>query len=167
MATLPPLTLPEGLRQFLATRDFAMLAVDSDQGTLLVIKAPSTDIEGLQGRLHFRVRHELHQTPYGPLARLVIHAQDRPDSHLGFEMFTNPDDPVQMRDLEDLITRPTLRLVFFDEQHEYRLGKEVTQSQDETLASLPREARRLLGEMDPRDIDFDRAKALVMAEYPV
>jgi hypothetical protein len=163
----PTIELPPALRQFLETREFAMVATGSDQGTLLVVKAPSADIESCRGQVGFLIRHELFQTAYCPVLRLLIQIKDQPDSHLTFEMFTNPSDPIQLAEFEDLLSQTHLRMLFFDEQHQCRLVKQVSQVHHEDRSKLAPEARRLLAEIDPRDLDFDRAKRVIVDENPI
>jgi len=162
-----PVELPPGLDQFLETREFAMVTIGSDNGTVLVVKAPKADIESCRGQVGFLIRHELFETPYCPVLRLLIQIKDQPDSHLIFEMFTNPADPLQLAEFEDLLSQTHLRMLFFDEHHEYRLAKKVSQCHHEDRTKLAPEARRLLLRINPKDLDFDRAKRVVVEENPI
>lgn len=163
----PTATLPPALRAFMATREFVMLMVGSDRGTLLAVRIPNQDIESCRGRVGFLLRHELFQTDSGPVLRLVIKIKDQPDSHLTLEMFTNPADAAQMAEFADLCERDHLRMLFFDDTLTCRLAKTVSQAHDEERNSLAIQARRKLAEIDPSRLDFIKAKTVVMTENPL
>ena len=162
-----PITLPPLLRQFLVARPFAMIPSLTSDGMVLVIKAADADVESCRGSMPVMVRYELHQTRHGPLIRLLLVVQDQPESHLTFETFCNVQDASQLDEWRDLLSRSYLRVLFYDSQLTHRFSKRVTQPVDQAARSLLSQARRLVALVDPRDLDFDKAKEQVMAENPL
>lgn len=162
---MPAPALPPSLAAFLRTQSHALLLHDTDQGAVLVLKAPSTDIDDLRGHVEVLVRYELYQLIQGPVIRLFF-AAGFPNP-LVMETFVNPADPEQMRDLEDALKRDHLRMVCYDEHLRYVLGKHLSQPTTDDTRAIPGRARRLLAATDPSLLDFDRAKAIVQQDVPL
>lgn len=163
----PPITLPPVLRQFLAPIPYGAISAMTNDGAVLVLKAPASDIESCRGAAPVRTRYELHATDHGPVVRLVLVVHDRPDAHLTFESFCNVLDARQLAEWEDLLSRPYLRVLFFDQDLTHRLSKRISQPVDLASRELLPRARRLLALIDPAALDFDQAKASVMADNPI
>lgn len=158
--------LPPDLTAFLRDHEYALLFSATSDGAVLVLKAPAEDIDAIRGPVPVLVRYELYRYTAGPIVRLVIAVNGNPVS-LVWETFINPADPDQMQELADAITRPTLRVLCYDEQVRHRLSKVVGQPQDEATLKLPKLARRILAETDPRMLDFEACKEAVQARNPL
>src|SRR4051795_12385528 len=93
-----PNELPPELADFLRDQSFACLTHPTDQGTVLVMKAPRQEIESIRGPILMEVRHELYQHPSAPVIRMVVVMYDQPARPLAFESFINVEDPQQRSD---------------------------------------------------------------------
>src|SRR5215216_3259343 len=93
-----PSALPPELAAFLKDQHYAALLHATDQGTVLVVKAPRRDIRSVQGPVPIELRHELYQHPAAPVVRMVTRIYDQPDSSLALETFVNVEDPDQRAD---------------------------------------------------------------------
>src|SRR5437870_7006836 len=120
----PSPLLPE-LDEFFQDQRFSCVTQGSDQGTLLIIKAPRAEIRGLQGPLRINSRHELYEHPTAPVIRMVTTFYDQPDRPLAFETFLNVGDPQQRAEYEGLAQQEKLLMLFYDEQHQHRLTKQL------------------------------------------
>lgn len=167
MTTDRPFRLPPLTDAWLRPLSFAAITVSTEVGTIVLAKAPAADIESCRGSVPIVARYELHVNEYGPVLRLLLVIRDRAEHSLLLETFGNVSDPVQLAEWRDLLSRPELRLLFVDEQHRRRLGKGVRQPNDDAARSLIPEALRLLKAHDPSMLDFDRAKAIVVAANPL
>lgn len=160
-------SLPRALKYFLAMHEYALVSVASSDGAVLVAKMDRSEIETCSGRLPVQVRYEVHSAITGPAVRLLLEIHTPSDAPLVLETFFNPAETDQMDDLEDLLAREHLRILFFDEELEHRLSKKVTQPKNEQMPTIAPEARRLLAECDPSDLNFDRTKEAIMLYYPL
>src|SRR5215207_8288171 len=97
-----PSALPPELAAFLKDQQYAALLHPTDQGTVMVVKAPRRDIRSVQGRVPIELRHELYQHPAAPVVRLVTRIYDQPDRPLALETFINVDDDDQRQDYGEL-----------------------------------------------------------------
>ena len=88
-----PNALPPELAAFLQDKPYARLTHATDQGTVVVVKAPGHEIESLRGSLPVHVRHLLYQHPAAPVIRMVITLYDEPHQPIAFETFLNVADP--------------------------------------------------------------------------
>src|SRR5258705_10479267 len=70
--------LPRELRQFLRDHEFACVTESTDQGTVLILKAPSADIESARGTVPIEMRHELCDSLTPPVIRMVTTLYDQP-----------------------------------------------------------------------------------------
>ena len=59
------------------------------------------------------------------MIRMVTTIYDQPERPLAFECFANVEDPQQRADYEALSRQDDLLLLFFDEEHQHRLTKQV------------------------------------------
>ena len=159
-------TLPPDLDTFLRPRTYAMLTLGSSIGTVIVIKAPSKDIDTCRGRRKIEISYELYEYPGGPVLRMILRILDK-SGPLVMETFCNADQNDQRDDWRSLLAADTLRLVFFDEAHTCRLSKLITQPPDPTRAKLIPTALGILVRTDPGARDFDGAKAACMAANPI
>lgn len=66
---LEPSPLPPELAEFLR-----------DQGTVFVIKLPSSDIESARGRVPIHLRHELYAHANAPVIRTTLRVYDQPEA---------------------------------------------------------------------------------------
>jgi len=172
-----PVTLPPDLAAFLSTQEFAMVTVGSSEGALLVAKLPNADIEDIRGIRKIEVSYRLHRTSYGPAISLILtifldaFTDEDGVEHVPsviLETFFNPSDDVQMADFDDLLTHEHLRLLVYGDALDHRLSKKVTQPYlDPDLNTMGVRARQMLMEIDPIDINFDRAKAQIIADFPL
>ena len=60
---LVPSSLPPELADFLKDKPFACLTHGTDQGTVLLVKAPAHEIRSLGGRVPVHLRYELSDQP--------------------------------------------------------------------------------------------------------
>lgn len=159
---LNPSPLPEELAKFLKDRPFACLMQATDRGTVFVTKVPSAEIESVRGRVRFHFRHELYEHRAAPVIRTVVRIYDRPDNPLALEVFTNIEDPQQKAELAALAAQDSVLMLFYDEELQHRLTKQVSYRQNEVIPEILREAERLLVEIPKHKFNFDGAKAAVM-----
>jgi hypothetical protein len=139
--------LPPDLTAFLRDHEYALLFSATSDGAVLVLKAPAEDIDAIRGPVPVLVRYELYRYTAGPIVRLVLAVNGNTVS-LVWETFINPADPD-------------------DEQVRHRLSKVVGQPQDAATLKLPKLARRILAETDPRMLDFEACKEAVQARNPL
>jgi hypothetical protein len=156
-----PSPLPPELIDFLKERPFAALLHGSDQGTIVVLKAPLAEIRSAVGRVPIQIRYDLHEHPKAPVVRTSLRIYDDPKRPLAFECFTNIADEQQHRDFAQLAKQPELLLLFYDEQVQHRLSKRV-RNVGIAIPVILRKAQQLLAKIPTGHYDFDRAKADVM-----
>src|SRR5258708_5570398 len=120
-----PSELPPGLAEFLKDRPIAAILHATDQGTVLVVKAPGQEIESVRGTVPIEQRHELYHHPLAPVVRIVTRIYDRPEAPLAFETFVNVEDPDQRADYAALADQEVLHVLFYDERLHHRLTKRV------------------------------------------
>ena len=157
-----PHALPTDLADFLRDRPYACLTHPTDQGTVLVVKAPRQEIESIRGPLPVQVRHELHQHPTAPVIRMVVTIYDDPARPLAFESFINVEDPQQRSDYAALAEQPELHMLFYDESLAHRLTKSVTHSARDVVPEVLAKADELFHAIPEDKFSFDIAKAAVM-----
>src|SRR5262245_41993527 len=114
--SLPPNELPPELAAFLQDQRYACLTHATNQGTVLVLKTPRSEIESVRGTVPIQVRHELHRHPSAPVIRMVVTIYDQPTRPLAFDTFINVADPEQRDDFAALASQTELHLLFYDEQ---------------------------------------------------
>ncbi len=135
----------------------------TDQGTAFVVKLPGREIESVQGRVLIRMTHELYAQTTAPVIRTVLRIYDQPESHLALETYTNVEDEVQRADFASLGRQDRFVMLFYDEKLTHTLTKVVPQSNPEQAALVLSYADRLLATIPKEHVDFDQAKAAVMA----
>src|SRR5450759_1122997 len=84
---LSPSTLSPELVDFLKDRPFACLTHGTDQGTVLLVKAPAHEIRSLGGRVPIHLRYALYDDPAAPVIRMVVRIHDQPEHPLALETF--------------------------------------------------------------------------------
>ena len=159
-----PIPLPDPLARFLAQIPYACLMHNTTVGSCLVVKLPRDEIDAIRGRVPVSVTYELHRHPAGPVIRLVLTIHDHLQYPLLLETFVNPADLDQAEEFADLVGSSELRVLFYDQELAHRLSKVVTQTPDPARAELLPTARRLLMEVPPAQLNFDRAKYGVMRQ---
>ena len=157
-----PNALPRELADFLKDRPFACITQATDQGTVLVIKAPQREIQSVRGRVPIRVVHELFNHPSAPVIRMTVRVYDQPQNPLALETFINVEDPQQRSDYATLANQETLSMLFYDEALSHRLTKRVNNVSKEDISQVLEQADRLFASIPKDRFDFDRAKAAVM-----
>jgi hypothetical protein len=160
---LVPVALPESLAAFLRADPQTYLALfhGADVGTLLIVKAPATEIDGLRGTVPIGVRHELYAHPAAPVVRTVVSFVDQPQNPLRLETFTNVDDPSQAEAMWTLAEQAELLILLYDERLAHRLSKRVPFA-GEPLREVLDRAEELHAGIAPQEYDFDAAKTAVM-----
>ncbi len=155
--------LPPELAEFLQRHQYAALFHPSEElGTVLVVKAPGQEIDSVRGTVPVELRHELYHHPLAPVVRVTTRIFDRPEAPLALETFINVADADQRTDYATLIEQEALYLLFYDERLQHRLTKHIDQDRSE-LQGLLDQADWLLQTIRPERLDFDQAKAEVMA----
>ena len=159
---LRPFELPPELADFLRDKPYACVPQATDRGTVLVVKAPAADIEGLQGPVPILQRHELYAHPAAPVIRSVTTIYDQPERPLRLEAFVNVADAQQRADFAALATQEALYLLFYDEQLAHRLSKRIVAVHADDISAVLDQADRLRAAIPHGRLDFDRAKAAVL-----
>ena len=154
--------LPPDLAAFLQDKQYACVTQATDRGTVFVVKAPTSDIESVRGRVPIRLRHALYEHPAAPVIRTVTTIYDQPERPLALETFINVADEQQCADFAALSQQRELHLLFSDEHLSHRLSKAVRVRNHETLGRIVQQAERLAAAIPDERFDFDMAKAAVM-----
>jgi hypothetical protein len=154
--------LPPDLDQFLRDQPFACLTHPTDQGTALVIKAPSAAIRSVEGVVPIALVHELYECPTAPVIRMLTTIYDQPDRPLALETFINVEDRQQRTDYEALSQQENVLLLFYDEGHRHRLTKQVGGLDRDQMAEVLRRADELFQAIPEDQFSFEVAKAWVM-----
>jgi hypothetical protein len=154
--------LPPDLADFLRDQPYACLTHPTDQGTVLVMKAPRREIESIRGPLPIQVRHELHQHPTAPVIRIELVIYDDPARPLAFESFINVEDRQQRSDYAALADQPELHMLFYDESLAHRLTKSVAHTVRGRVPEVLKKADELFHAIPEDEFNFDIAKAAVM-----
>lgn len=160
---LTPTPLPPELAEFLGAQELAGVLHGSDRGTLLIVKAPATEIDSLRGTFPIGQRHELHDHPLAPLIRVVTSFPDVLSGPLVLESFVNVVDPEQRSNYGELLRQPDLVVLFYDDALRHWLSKRVPLSRSTGLEQVLVRADRLAVAIPPDRYDFDRAKADLLA----
>ena len=163
----PTVPLPPDLAAFLRTQTRACLLLGTDRGSGFIIKTPAEEIDGLRGPLPVLFRQELYRHPSSPVIRLLLRLYDRPHdptpSSLAFESFVNVDNEGQCQDYAGLARQDTVDLHFYDEVLQRRLTKIIPNSLRPDVPLVLGTALRLRARIPGDRLDFDRAKADVVA----
>ena len=159
--------LPPELAAFLRTQTRACLLLGTDRGSSFILKTPASDLDGLRGPLPILLRHELYRHRSSPVIRLLLRfydaPQDQPPSSLAFESFINVDDEEQRSDYGELARQDLIPLHFYDDALQHRLAKTVRNSLRPSIPQLLVTALSLRARIPQDQLDFDRAKAEVIA----
>ena len=163
--SVQPDALPPALQACLASQKYGRVTETTNFGTAYVLKAPRADIESARGHVPVQVSRHLYFEPTVPVIRTVLSLHDRPKSALSFESFINIADPAQRAEFAALASQERLLLLFHDEELKLRLTKLVPQNRRQRLsvAYLLREAHNFLTTISDDRLDFEKAKAAVMA----
>jgi hypothetical protein len=160
---LPPNVLPPDLAAFLKDQEIACLTHATDKGTAFIMKLPGAEIQSVRGRVPIGLRQELYAHPSAPVIRMVFTIFDQPETPLAVETFINVADEQQRADFVALGSQDELILLFYDETVSHQLTKVVPYTDGGTTAQLLDTADRLLRNIPAQQLDFDAAKAAVMA----
>lgn len=158
-----PSPLPPELAEFLRDREFACLTHPTDQGTVLLIKAPRREIRSVEGTVPISFHHQLYECPTAPVIRMLTMIYDQPARPLALETFLNVQDPEQRFDYEALTLQDSVYLLFYDERLEHRLTKMVGGLDRERIGEVLRRAVELYEAIPEDQFSFEIAKARVMA----
>jgi len=150
------------LTDFLKDRPFACLTHGTDQGTVLLVKAPAHEIRSLAGRVPVHLRYELYDDPAAPVVRMVVRIHDQPEHPLALETFINVEDPQQRDDLAALANQDRLLMLFYDEGLAHRLTKTVPHPRGDLVTQILDQANSLLAGIPRERFDFEAAKRRVM-----
>jgi hypothetical protein len=157
-----PAVLPPELAPFLKDQEFACLTHPTNQGIVLVLKAPELEIHSVQGPVPIGIWHSLYDHPTAPVIRMLLRLYDQPNRSLAFESFVNVEDPQQRADYAALSQQDQFVLLFYDEQLSHRLTKLVDNTRRLEMAEILQSAVALY-EATPREIfNFEVAKEWVM-----
>lgn len=159
---LSPAVLPPELADFLRAQQYACLLQATDQGTVLVVKVPTPDIDHLRGTMPVQLEQALFQHPAAPVIRVVVRLFDQQEGHLGLETFVNVDDPQQREDYAVLATQSRLPLLFYDDVLTHQITKVVPYHQQQEAAAILAAADRMLSAIPRTMFNFEVAKAAVM-----
>ena len=162
-----PIPLPRELTDFLQDRPFACLLHGTDQGTVIIVKAPNEDIKSCRGRVPILLRHEFHDHPRSPVIRTILRLFDDPERPLALESYTNIAEDDQREDFAALANQRVLTLLFYDEQLAHRLSKQVRLTSPASIRHILTQADKEIRKIKPGHFDFDRAKQEVMVRTSV
>lgn len=163
---MPSVTLPPELEAFLRSQRYGLLTIAASIGTVLIAKAPAEDIESCRGRRTIVLTHELYAYPSGPVLRMLLSIDDE-SGPLVLETFCNVAASDQLSDWRSMLAADVVRVAFFDEGLRCRLMKAIPQAPSADRERLIPEALAILAGTDPSRLDFDAAKAAVMADHPI
>jgi hypothetical protein len=159
--------LPTDLAAFLRRQPLACLLLATDRGSSFILKAPADQIKGLRGPVPILLRQELYRHRTSPVIRVLLRfydrAHERPPSSLAFESFVNVDDEDQRNDYGELARRDEIDLHFYDGDLRHRLAKRIRNSVRADVPVLLLTALKLRARIPADQLDFDRAKADVIA----
>jgi hypothetical protein len=159
--------LPSEFAAFLRTQARACLLLGTDRGSSFVLKTNAPEIDGLRGPIPILLRHELYRHRSSPVIRLLLRFYDapqaQPPSSLAFECFVNVDDEEQRSDYGELARQDLIPLHFYDDGLRHRLTKAVSNSLRPDIPQFLLTALRLRARIPRDQLDFDRAKAEVIA----
>ena len=80
-----PNVLPQELADFLKDQTYACLTQATDQGTVLVIKAPYREMQNMRRPTPIMGRHELFDYEAAPVIRMTVKIYDQPQRPLALE----------------------------------------------------------------------------------
>jgi hypothetical protein len=147
----------------------AVLWPNAGEGRIaLLAKAADQDVASFKGEAPIQTYWELGRFACGSVLRMHITIFDQPNHPYRFETFINVASPEQFACVNQLMTQETLQLHFFDSQTEHGFTKVISYSlaQRGRLKKLITQALQdweKLGEV----WDFDQAKSLFQAQYPL
>lgn len=155
------LNLPPELAEVLQAPDYACLTVGTDQGTVVIIKAPATEIQQLQGDIPIELAHQLFEHPVAPVIRITLRLFDDPDAPLAMETFIDVRDPAQRAEYAALAQQDSIDLLFYDEQLQIRLRKQIGHSSAAVVPDVLAAAEERARAIPETTYDFNQAKAAV------
>ena len=159
----PPVGLPTPLAEFLRGCDVASLLHSSEElGTVVIGKLPRRLIDSVARPAPAYLRYLLYSCDTAPVIRTLVYFSDHPANPLGLECFTNVVDDEQRNEFAALIRQPHLPVLFFDERLVHRLSVVLRNDRQDEAAFVLSQATRLLTDLRPENVDFDRAKATVL-----
>ncbi len=161
----PP--LPPELAEAMKDELYACVTTSTDSGTVFVIKAPSSEIRSVRGRVPILLRHELYNTPTAPVIRLALRIYDQPRQPLAMESFVNIADAEQRAEYAQLGQQEHIFLLFYDVLLRHRLNKGIRNDDRVAVPQIVATAAQLAVGI-PEDLyDFEAAKRAIQAHYPV
>jgi len=159
---LVPSPLPPELADFLRDLPYACVPHASDQGTLLILKAPRAEIASAQGSFPIRMEHQLYEHSTAPVIRMVTRLYDQPTRPLMFECFINVGEADQREMYATLADQREMRFLFYDETLRHSLTKSVSGLDRVQMHEVLAKADAIYRGLTPATFDFDRAKADIL-----
>lgn len=163
----PSLKLPPELAEALHGPEYACVTVGTEQGTVIVIKAPAIEIQQVRGAIPVELRHQLFEHPSAPVIRLALRLFDDPEAPLAMETFINVRDPAQRADYEALAQQERLDLLFFDEHLQARLRKQISHSNAAVVPRVLAAAEERARHIPEATYNFNQAKAAIQEVTPL
>ncbi len=151
------------LKAFLQTQEAACLLTPTSRGTVLVLKAPATDLAPLHGPVPIRLTHELYSKPTAPVIRTAVSWYDRLGSPRLVAAFTNVADPQQAEAYLKLGKQKDILVLAYDESLLAPIQKRVTNYQQRVMREILILAEKLRANISETEYDFEAAKAKVLA----
>jgi hypothetical protein len=127
-----------------------------------VIKTPSADIRSVQGAVPIAFLHQLYECPTAPVIRMLTTIYDQRERPLALETFINVEDPQQRSDYEALSQQDDVLLLFFDENHQHQLTKQVGGLDRRRMEEILQQADEFLRGIPEEQFSFEIAKAWVI-----
>ena len=153
--------LPLELAEVLRAPAYACLTVGTDQGTVVVIKAPAAEIQRVRGPIPVELRHQLFEHPAAPVIRITLRLFDDPDAPLAMETFINVRDPAQRADYAALAQQDHIDLLFYDEVLQIRLRKQIIHSSAAVVPGVLAAAEERARSIPEATYNFNQAKGAV------
>jgi hypothetical protein len=129
---------------------------------VLVIKAPSANIQSVRSRLPIWLRQELHDHPAAPVIRMILTFYDQSESPRALEMFIHVDDEQQRADAAALADQEDPLMFFYDEVLRPQFTKVMLYHSQEALTQILFTTEQIHDAIPREQFDFDAAKTAVM-----
>jgi hypothetical protein len=120
------IVFPEELYRVLEGMDEVCLAVDTDQGVVVLIKTDHLHIP--EGNVPILYQYELGVFPEGAIIRIYLEIYDRPEAPFQAQTFLNPASQADLILLQELCRQDHLDIHVVNTAFEVRYAKRVRQS---------------------------------------
>lgn len=157
------IVFPDVLYQFLQSVDSGCLAVNTDQGVVVLLKTDALHLP--EGNVPILYEYALGVFPEGSVIRLYLEIYDRPEAPFQAETFLNPAVQEDLVLLQELCRQDHLDIHVVNTAFEVRYAKRVRQSVKTTceLHQLVRIAVQYNSLIPADKLDFEMVKRRLQA----